>query len=234
MMGPVRAFVVVAGGMLSHVVPVPFFAEPIPIEWFEQNLIARVPLRFTGASRRVYPGFVQLLAFMSMNVEKHLKAQRDLFASAVKGDEETARATRAFYDEYFAVLDLPAEFYLQTVRSVFQDYALARGELTWRGRPVQPAAIARTALLTVEGERTTSAASARPSPRTSCAAVCLGIGNATICRPASATTASSAGCAGAPRSIPCSRTSYSPATDRDAAHRTPLGTASKRRSAMLI
>jgi len=124
-----------------------------PIEWFEQTLIARVPLRFPGALRRVYPGFVQLLAFMSMNLEKHVKAHQGLFKNLVNGDDEKVRATRAFYDEYFAVLDLPAEFYLETVRSVFQEYALARGAYRWRGRPVEPRAITRTTLLTVEGEK---------------------------------------------------------------------------------
>jgi polyhydroxyalkanoate depolymerase len=123
------------------------------IEWFERNLIDRVPLRYAGGARRVYPGFVQLIAFMSMNIERHLKAHRQLFASIAKNDRKEADATRAFYDEYFAVLDLPAEFYLQTVRTIFQDHAMPRGQYHYRGRRVNPAAIRRTSLLTVEGEK---------------------------------------------------------------------------------
>ena len=124
-----------------------------PIEWFEQNLIAEVPGRFPGAGRKVYPGFVQLSAFMSMNIERHRKAHLELYEALAKGDEPKAAATKAFYDEYFAVLDLTAEFYLETVSIVFQQALLAQGRLTYRGRPVDPGAIRRTALLTVEGER---------------------------------------------------------------------------------
>ena len=124
-----------------------------PIEWFERNLISTVPLRYRGANRRVYPGFVQLSAFVSMNLQRHIDAHRELFDALVAGDETKARGIAGFYDEYFAVADLPAEFYLETVKTIFQDYALARGELTWHGRRVDPAAIENTSLLTVEGER---------------------------------------------------------------------------------
>ncbi|HKS61517.1 MAG TPA: polyhydroxyalkanoate depolymerase [Xanthobacteraceae bacterium] len=124
-----------------------------PISWFEQNLIAAVPLRYPGAFRRVYPGFVQLAAFMSMNIERHVKAHRELYDNLVAGDLTKAAATKAFYDEYFAVLDLTAEFYLETVKIVFQDYALAKGELMYRGELVEPRAIRRTSLITVEGEK---------------------------------------------------------------------------------
>jgi poly(3-hydroxybutyrate) depolymerase len=124
-----------------------------PISWFEQNLIATVPLRYPGAFRRVYPGFVQLAAFMSMNIERHVKAHRELYDNLVAGDLAKAAVTKAFYDEYFAVLDLTAEFYLETVRIVFQDYALAAGTLKFRGEPVEPRAIRRTSLFTVEGEK---------------------------------------------------------------------------------
>ena len=123
------------------------------IEWFEKNLIATVPMRYKGAGRRVYPGFVQLLAFMSMNLERHKKAYQDLHDHVVAGEIEKAEAIKTFYDEYLAVLDLSADFYLETVRYVFQEALLAKGELTYRGRRVDPAAIRRTALLTVEGER---------------------------------------------------------------------------------
>jgi polyhydroxyalkanoate depolymerase len=112
-----------------------------------------VPGRYQGAGRRVYPGFVQLAAFMSMNIDRHRKAHLDLYECLANGDLEKARPTIAFYDEYFAVLDLTAEFYLETVAWVFQEARLAKGELTFRGRRVEPRAIRRTALLTVEGER---------------------------------------------------------------------------------
>jgi polyhydroxyalkanoate depolymerase len=123
-----------------------------PMQYFE-NLISRVPLRFAGGSRRVYPGFVQLGAFMSMNLERHLDAFAGIYKARLRGDKAKAEATRKFYDEYFATMDLPAEFYLETVKKVFQDYALAKGELEVRGRKVEPKAIRRMALLTVEGER---------------------------------------------------------------------------------
>ncbi len=122
-------------------------------EWFERNVIGIVPPRFAGAGRRVYPGFVQVAAFMRMNPERHRAAFRRLYDDIVAGNDERAGATKAFYDEYFAVLDLTAEFYLETVGAIFQDHLLARGRLEWRGRVVDPAAITRTALLTVEGER---------------------------------------------------------------------------------
>jgi poly(3-hydroxybutyrate) depolymerase len=124
-----------------------------PIDWFERNLISHVPLGHRGFGRRVYPGFVQLSAFMSMNRERHAKAFRDYYAHLVADELEQAEVTRTFYEEYMAVADLSADFYLETVQLVFQEYALARGELRVAGRRVDPAAIRRTALLTVEGER---------------------------------------------------------------------------------
>ncbi len=122
------------------------------IDWFEA-LISRVPYGHRGATRRVYPGFLQLSGFLSMNFERHVKAHQDLYDRIVARDEVKADVVRAFYDEYFAVQDLPAEYFLQTIHKVFQDYSLARGVLDWRGTRVEPAAIERTALLTVEGER---------------------------------------------------------------------------------
>ena len=124
-----------------------------PIAWFESNLIATVPARFAGGGRRVYPGFVQLSAFMSMNLDRHRKAHVELYQHLANGDVEKAKPTIDFYDEYFAVLDLTAEFYLETVQWIFQEARLATGDLTYRGRPVNPKAIRRTALLTVEGEK---------------------------------------------------------------------------------
>jgi poly(3-hydroxybutyrate) depolymerase len=150
-----RSMTLMAGPIDPRVNPtkVNKLAESKPIEWFEKNLIAMVPIRYGGAFRRVYPGFVQLAAFMSMNIDRHLKAHRDLYDNLVKGEIDKAQVTRKFYDEYFAVLDLTAEFYLETVRLVFQDYALARGVIDFKGSRVDPRAIRRTMLFTVEGER---------------------------------------------------------------------------------
>ncbi len=150
-----RSMTLMAGPIDPRVNPtkVNKLAQSKPIEWFDENLVATVPMRYAGAFRRVYPGFVQLAAFMSMNIDRHLKAHRDLYDNLVKGEIEKAAATKQFYDEYFAVLDLTAEFYLETVRLVFQDYALARGLIDYRGGRVDPRAIRRTMLFTVEGER---------------------------------------------------------------------------------
>jgi poly(3-hydroxybutyrate) depolymerase len=112
-----------------------------------------VPARYPGAFRRVYPGFLQLAGFMTMNLDRHVTAHFDLFRHLVRGDGESAEATRTFYDEYMSVMDLSADFYLQTIRLVFQEHALPLGTLTSRGRPVDPAAIEDIGLLTVEGEK---------------------------------------------------------------------------------
>jgi poly(3-hydroxybutyrate) depolymerase len=133
--------------------PVNELALEQPIEWFEHHLIAVVPWRLQGAGRRVYPGFLQLLAFMNMNRERHVTALRDYYLRLVADEEAQAAVVRDFYREYFAVADLPAEFYLETVERVFQRHDLARGELQWRGRRIDPARIRQTALLTIEGER---------------------------------------------------------------------------------
>jgi len=150
-----RSMTLMAGPIDCRINPtkVNGLATSKPIDWFESNLIACVPGRYPGGGRRVYPGFVQLAAFMSMNIERHLKAHRELYAALARGENEKAAQTKAFYDEYFAVLDLTAEFYLETVKLVFQDYALPRGQLTFRNTKVEPAAIRRTMLFTVEGEK---------------------------------------------------------------------------------
>ncbi len=128
-------------------------ANTKPIAWFEKNLISDVPLPHAGFMRRVYPGFVQVSAFMAMNPERHKQAFKDMYAHLLAGDMEKAQTIQHFYDEYLAVNDLPAEFYLETVEKVFQTYDLAVGALNYRGRRVNPKAIRRTALFTVEGER---------------------------------------------------------------------------------
>lgn len=124
-----------------------------PIEWFETTLIGTVPLRYPGALRRVYPGFVQLLAFMTMNLERHEQALRNLYALRARGEHAQADAIQFFYEEYFATMDLAADFYLETVDQVFQRFLLAQGELDVAGRRVQTGAIRRIPLLTIEGER---------------------------------------------------------------------------------
>ncbi|HMA71928.1 MAG TPA: polyhydroxyalkanoate depolymerase [Xanthobacteraceae bacterium] len=150
-----RSMTLMAGPIDTRVNPtkVNDLANSKPISWFEQNLIATVPMRFPGAFRRVYPGFVQLAAFMTMNIDRHLKAHKDLYENLRDGEIAKAEVIKTFYDEYFAVLDLTAEFYLETVRLVFQENALPLGKLKWHGEPVEPRAIRRTMLLTVEGER---------------------------------------------------------------------------------
>jgi len=124
-----------------------------PIEWFRDHLISLVPWNLRGRGRRVYPGFLQLSAFMSMNPDRHAEAFKNYYCHLVAGRADDAELIRAFYTEYLAVSDLSADFYLETVDQVFQKYALARGELRVRGRRVDPTAIRRTALVTIEGER---------------------------------------------------------------------------------
>ena len=144
-----------AGPIDTRILPtkVNEFAKSKPIKWFEDNLINYVPFQCKGAFRKVYPGFVQLTAFVSMNFERHIKQHMDLHNHLVKGEKEKAATIKTFYDEYFAVMDLPAEFYIETVRDVFQEHLLPQGKLTFRGRPVNPAAVKRMGLMTVEGEK---------------------------------------------------------------------------------
>jgi poly(3-hydroxybutyrate) depolymerase len=150
-----RSMTLMAGPIDTRVNPtkVNELAKSKPIDWFERHLIARVPARYGGGGRQVYPGFVQLAAFMSMNIDRHLKAHRELYENLANGETAKAAQTKAFYDEYFAVLDLTAEFYLETVRLVFQEHALPLGALTYQNHKVEPRAIRRTALFTVEGEK---------------------------------------------------------------------------------
>ncbi|HEX6073499.1 MAG TPA: polyhydroxyalkanoate depolymerase [Sphingomicrobium sp.] len=124
-----------------------------PFGWFENNVIATVPMIYPGSGRKVYPGFLQLAGFMTMNLGSHLISHWEMFKHLVVGDEEGADATRKFYDEYRSVCDMTAEFYLQTVDVVFQRHLLPKGKLKHRGKRVDPAAIHDTALLAIEGER---------------------------------------------------------------------------------
>jgi poly(3-hydroxybutyrate) depolymerase len=129
------------------------FAKSKPLKWFEENLINYVPFQCKGAYRKVYPGFVQLTAFVSMNLERHIKSHVDLADHLAKGEFEKAEIIKTFYDEYFAVMDLSAEFYIETIRDVFQEHLLPLGKLTYKGRKVNPGAIKRMGLMTVEGEK---------------------------------------------------------------------------------
>jgi poly(3-hydroxybutyrate) depolymerase len=127
-------------------------AQKRGINWFRHNVITKVPFPNPGFMRDVYPGFLQLHGFMSMNLDRHIEAHRNLFLNLVKGDGDSAQKHKEFYDEYLAVMDLTAEFYLQTVDTVFVRHALPKGEMMHRDRPVDPQQIRRVALLTIEGE----------------------------------------------------------------------------------
>ncbi|PZP46981.1 MAG: polyhydroxyalkanoate depolymerase [Azospirillum brasilense] len=149
-----RSMTLMAGPIDTRLNPteVNRLAQSKPIEWFERELIDTVPWRFAGHGRRVYPGVTQLSAFMSMNLHRHARAFATQYENVAAGALAASEAHRRFYKEYFAVMDLTAEFYLQTVRSAFQENELPRGTMHWRGKRVRPEAIRRTALLTVEGE----------------------------------------------------------------------------------
>ncbi|MEM9704686.1 MAG: polyhydroxyalkanoate depolymerase [Pseudomonadota bacterium] len=128
-------------------------SEERSFEWFQRNMIYSVPAPYPGMMRRVYPGFVQLYSFMSMNSDRHMSAHYDYFEHLVRGDGDNADKHRAFYDEYLSVLDMTEEFYLQTIKHVFQEHSLPEGKFLHRGRRVKPEAITDIGLLTVEGEK---------------------------------------------------------------------------------
>jgi polyhydroxyalkanoate depolymerase len=150
-----RSMTLMAGPVDTSVNPteVNRLAQKHPLSWFEKNLIATVPAKYAGAGRKVYPGFMQISAFMAMNLPRHWRAHMDLYGHLIRGEKKKADANRRFYDEYLSVADLPADFYLETVQKVFQEHHLPRGLFEYRGHKVSPAAIKRTALLTVEGEK---------------------------------------------------------------------------------
>ena len=159
-------------------------ANSKPIDWFERNLIASVPLRYPGAFRRVYPGFVQLAAFMSMNIERHVKAHRDLYDNLANGEHEKAQVTKAFYDEYFAVLDLTAEFYLETVRLRVPGTCAAARQARMAGRAGRAAGDQAHDAAHRRG-RARRHLRRRPDrrPRTISAPVCAPISSGITCRP---------------------------------------------------
>ena len=128
------------------------YAKERSLRWFETQVIGRVPLRYPGYARRVYPGFLQHAGFVAMNQDRHLKAHSDFYHHLIEGDGDSADAHRKFYDEYNAVMDMPAEYYLETIEMVFQKHLLPRGEMVLRGERVAPGAIRKTALFTIEGE----------------------------------------------------------------------------------
>ena len=149
-----HSMVLMGGPIDTRVSPnaVDNLAESHGLDWFRRHVITKVPFPHPGFMRDVYPGFLQLSGFVSMNLDRHLEAHRGLFTHLVKGDGDSAQKHREFYDEYLAVMDLTAEFYLQTVDTVFIRHALPKGEMTHRNRMIDPAMIKRVALLTVEGE----------------------------------------------------------------------------------
>ena len=149
-----RSMTLMAGPVDTRINPteVDRLATSKPMVWFENHLIGTVPPGFAGSGRRVYPGFVQLLSFMAMNLDRHTRAHMRQWDNLARKDAAAAEIHRKFYDEYFSVMDLPGEFYLQTIERIFQHHDLPSGTLHVRGRLVEPRAITRTALLTVEGE----------------------------------------------------------------------------------
>jgi poly(3-hydroxybutyrate) depolymerase len=148
-----HSMVLMGGPIDTRVNPtgVNLLAEARGTAWFRRNVITKVPFPHPGAARDVYPGFLQLHGFVSMNLERHIEAHRNLFHHLIEGDGDSAQKHREFYDEYLAVMDLAAEYYLQTVDTVFVRHALPTGTMTHRGRPVDPSKIQRVALMTVEG-----------------------------------------------------------------------------------
>jgi len=151
---PPKAMVMMGGPIDARKSPtaVNNLATQKPYSWFEQNVIQRVPDKYSGYMRRVYPGFLQHLGFVAMNPDRHMNAHWDYFNHLLHGEGDSAEKHRDFYDEYNAVLDLPAEYYLDTIKSVFQDFALPKGRMFVRDQLVRPQAIKDTALLTIEGE----------------------------------------------------------------------------------
>ncbi len=149
-----RSMTLIGGPIDTRINPtkVNKLSEERSLQWFESTVITRVPMNYPGFMRRVYPGFLQLSGFMQLNLDRHVDAHKDLFKHLVEGDGESAATHKKFYDEYLAVADLPAEFYLESIDTVFQRHLLPKGEFDYKGQKVQPKAITKTGLLTLEGE----------------------------------------------------------------------------------
>lgn len=149
-----QSMILIGGPIDARINPteVNIYADRRPMNWFERNVITRVPINYPGFMRAVYPGFIQLSGFMAMNAKRHMGEHMKLFQHLVKGDGESTDKHIKFYDEYLAVMDLPAEFYLQTIQTVFKDYALPKGEMVSRGRVIDLDKIKDTSLLVIEGE----------------------------------------------------------------------------------
>ncbi|MBC8013034.1 MAG: polyhydroxyalkanoate depolymerase [Methyloceanibacter sp.] len=150
-----RSMILMAGPIDARQNPtaVNRFAEGRTVEWFQRNVITQVPWPYPGVMRMVYPGFLQLSGFMGMNFDRHVTAHRDLFHNLIKGDGDSADKHREFYDEFLAVMDLTAEYYLQTIETVFLEHRLPKGQMVHRNRLVDPTKIRKVALMTVEGEK---------------------------------------------------------------------------------
>lgn len=150
-----RSMILMAGPIDARINPtaVNRFAEARTLDWFRRNVTTQVPWPYPGVMRMVYPGFLQLSGFMGMNFDRHVTAHRDLFHNLIKGDGDSADKHREFYDEFLAVMDLSAEYYLQTIETVFLEHRLPRGQMVHRDRLVDPSKIKRVALMTVEGEK---------------------------------------------------------------------------------
>jgi poly(3-hydroxybutyrate) depolymerase len=150
-----RSMILMAGPIDARENPtaVNRFAEGRTVEWFQRNVITQVPWPYPGVMRMVYPGFLQLSGFMGMNFDRHVTAHRDLFHNLIKGDGDSADKHREFYDEFLAVMDLTAEYYLQTIETVFLEHRLPKGQMVHRNRLVDPSKIQKVALMTVEGEK---------------------------------------------------------------------------------
>jgi poly(3-hydroxybutyrate) depolymerase len=150
-----RSMILMAGPIDARKSPtaVNQFATTKTLSWFRNNVITQVPWPYPGMMRQVYPGFLQLSGFMGMNLRRHLNAHRDLFDNLIRGDGDSADKHREFYDEFLAVMDLSADYYLQTIETVFLEHRLPKGEMTHRGTPVDPSKVHRVAMMTVEGEK---------------------------------------------------------------------------------
>lgn len=191
----------------SNPTAVNLLAQEKGIDWFRDNVVMHAPWPVPGFGREVYPGFLQLSGFMSMNLDRHIIAHKDFFMHLVKHDGDNAEKHRDFYDEYLAVMDLTAEFYLQTVDTVFVRQALPKGEMTHRGTRIDPSAIRNVALFTVEGENDDISALARPRRRMIFAPISRLSGTPTTCSRRSVITACSTVLASAPKSSRASSTS---------------------------